>query len=70
MSSMQRPIRRRSRLISEGHISGTILRLWLLAKWKFKYAKLGKTVHLRGLNEESTRILERSGFATAGGHGS
>lgn len=41
-----------------------------IGKVKFKYAKLGKTVHLRGLNEESSRILEQSGFATAGGHSS
>ena len=37
-----------------------------IGKVKFKYAKLGKTVHLRGLNEESTQLLERSGFKVSG----
>lgn len=41
-----------------------------ISKVKFKYAKLGKTVHLRGLNEESSRLLEKSGFATVQGHSS
>ena len=40
-----------------------------IGKVKFKYAKLGKTVHLRGLNEESSRLLERSGFAVSQSHG-
>ncbi|MCZ4148470.1 sodium-independent anion transporter, partial [Escherichia coli] len=39
-----------------------------IGKVKFKYAKLGKTVHLRGLNEESSRLLEKSGFALPQGH--